>query len=135
MSFYSETEKIITYVTQIRKLENYLSFDLIFPATWSILKSHVDETKTVFHKNDEKGKTVSFLSEINETSVRDTIQKIENIIKYNKEKEEKQRLFNEKVNELKNLFEKESLTELKALKFDIESDETPKLEGTEESIP
>ena len=46
--------------------------------------------------------------------------------------EEKQRLFNEKVSELKNLFEKESLGELKSLKFDI--DETPRLEGTEESI-
>jgi len=132
MSFYKEVEKIIEYTNSIRKLENYLSFDLLFPASWSILKSQVDETKTVFHKTDDKGKTVSFLSEINETSITETVQTIEKIIHFNKEKEEKQRLFNEKVNELKNLFEKESLTELKALKFDI--DETPKLEGTEESI-
>lgn len=132
MSLFKEVEKIIEYTNSIRKLEKYLSFDLVFPSTWSILKSQVDESKTAFHKNDEKGKTVSFLSEINEESISDTISRIENIISFNKEKEEKQRLFNEKVSELKNLFEKEGLDELKSLKFDI--DETPRLEGTEESI-
>lgn len=132
MSFFKEIEVIVQYISSVRKLETYLSFDLIFPPTWSILKSQVDETKTVFHKNDEKGKTVSFLAEITEESITETVKIIEKVISYNKEKEEKQRLFNEKVNELKNLFEKESLTELKALKFDL--DETPKLEGTEESI-
>ena len=132
MSLFKEVEKIIEYTNSIRKLEKYLSFDLVFPGTWSILKSQVDESKTVFHKNDEKGKTVSFLSEINEESISETISRIESVINFNKEKEEKQRLFNEKVSELKNLFEKEGLDELKSLKFDI--DETPRLEGTEESI-
>jgi hypothetical protein len=132
MSLYNEIEKIIEYTNSIRKLEKYLSFDLVFPNTWSILKSQIDETKTVFYKNDEKGKSVSFLSEINEESISETIVRIEKVIGYNKEKEEKQRLFNEKVSELKNLFEKEGLDGLKSLKFDI--DETPRLEGTEESV-
>lgn len=132
MSFFKEVENIIIYTNSIRKLENYLSFDCVFPKTWVILKSQVDETKTVFHKNDEKGKTVSFLSEINDESIGDTVKRIENVVNYNREKEEKQRLFNEKVNELKNLFEKEGLDELKSLKFDL--DETPRLEGTEEPI-
>jgi hypothetical protein len=132
MSLYNEIEKIIEYTNSIRKLEKYLSFDLVFPNTWSILKSQIDETKTVFYKNDEKGKSVSFLSEISEESISETIGRIEKVIGYNKEKEEKQRLFNEKVSELKNLFEKEGLDGLKSLKFDI--DETPRLEGTEESV-
>lgn len=132
MSFYKEIEIIIEYTNSIRKLDNYLSFDVLFPKTWAILKSQVDETKTVFHKNDENGKLVSFLSEIDEPSVTNTIQRIEKIINYNKEKEEKQRLFDEKVKELKNLFEKETLDELKNLKFDI--DESEQLEGTEESV-
>lgn len=132
MSFYKEIEKIVEYTNSIRKLEKYLSFDITFPPTWSVLKSQVDETKTVFHKNDEKGKTVSFLSEVDELSITETIDRIEKIIFYNREKEEKQRLFNEKVNELKSLFEKEGLDDLKSLKFDL--DETPKLEGTEESL-
>ena len=132
MSLYKEIEHIVDYCSSIRKLKTYLSFDMTFPPTWNVLKSQVDETKTVFNKSDDKGKNISFVSEINEESISETISRIESVINFNKEKEEKQRLFNEKVSELKNLFEKEGLDGLKSLKFDI--DETPRLEGTEESV-
>jgi hypothetical protein len=131
MSLFKEIEKISEYIISIRKLEKYFSFDMSFPGTWSILKSQVDETKTVFTKSDDKVKTVSFISEMSDESMGETIYRIENIVNYNLEREEKQRLFQQKVSELKNLFEKESLDELKNLKFD--KDEIPKLEG-EESI-
>jgi hypothetical protein len=132
MSLYKEIENIVDYCSSIRRLKTYLSFDMIFPATWNILKSQVDETKTVFNKSDDKGKNISFVSEINEESISDTISKIETVINYNKEKEEKERLFKEKVNELKNLFEKGGLEDLKNLKFDV--DDIPKLESEQESI-
>jgi len=132
MSLYKEIEKIVDYCSSIRKLKTYLSFDMIFPGTWTVLKSQVDETKTVFNKSDEKGKNISFVSEINEEAISETISKIETVINYNKEKEEKERLFKEKVNELKNLFEKGGLEDLKNLKFDV--DDIPKLESEQESI-
>ncbi len=132
MSLYKEIENIVDYCSSIRKLKTYLSFDMIFPSNWNVLKSQVDETKTVFNKSDDKGKNISFVSEINEEAISDTISKIETVIKYNKEKEEKERLFKEKVNELKNLFEKGGLEDLKNLKFDV--DEIPKLESEQESI-
>ena len=132
MSLYKEIEHIVDYCSSIRKLKTYLSFDMIFPATWNVLKSQVDETKTVFNKSDDKGKNISFVSEINEEAISDTISKIETVINYNKQKEEKERLFKEKVNELKNLFEKGGLEDLKNLKFDV--DDIPKLESEQESI-
>jgi hypothetical protein len=132
MSLYKEIENIVDYCSSIRKLKNYLSFDMVFPATWAVLKSQVDETKTVFNKSDDKGKNISFVSEINEEAISETISKIETVINYNKEKEEKERLFKEKVNELKNLFEKGGLEDLKNLKFDV--DDIPKLESEQESI-
>jgi len=132
MSLYKEIEHIVDYCSSIRKLKTYLSFDMIFPATWNVLKSQVDETKTVFNKSDDKGKNISFVSEINEEAISETISNIETVINYNKEKEEKERLFKEKVNELKNLFEKGGLEDLKNLKFDV--DEIPKLESEQESI-
>ena len=132
MSLYKEIEHIVDYCSSIRKLKTYLSFDMIFPSTWNVLKSQVDETKTVFNKSDDKGKNISFVSEINEEAISDTISKIETVINYNKEKEEKERLFKEKVNELKNLFEKGGLEDLKNLKFDV--DDIPKLESEQESI-
>jgi len=132
MSLYKEIEHIVDYCSSIRKLKTYLSFDMIFPATWNVLKSQVDETKTVFNKSDDKGKNISFVSEINEEAISETISNIETVINYNKEKEEKERLFKEKVNELKNLFEKGGLEDLKNLKFDV--DDIPKLESEQESI-
>lgn len=132
MSLYKEIENIVDYCSSIRKLKTYLSFDMVFPATWTVLKSQVDETKTVFNKSDDKGKNISFVSEINEESISETISKIETVINYNKEKEEKERLFKEKVNELKNLFEKGGLEDLKNLKFDV--DDIPKLESEQESL-
>jgi len=88
MSFYKEIENITDYIISIRKLEKYFSFDVNFPSTWSILKSHVDETKTVFTKNENKGKHVSFVSELDELSITETIDRINNIKLLNKEKEE-----------------------------------------------
>ena len=132
MSLHKEIEHIVDYCSSIRKLKTYLSFDMIFPATWNVLKSQVDETKTVFNKSDDKGKNISFVSEINEEAISETISNIETVINYNKEKEEKERLFKEKVNELKNLFEKGGLEDLKNLKFDV--DDIPKLESEQESI-
>jgi hypothetical protein len=131
MSFYKEIEDLVDYIYSIRKLKTYFSFDIEFPPNWTILKTHIDESKTVVNKTDKESKSVSFVSEITDEGVSETILRIRKIVEYNKEKEEKQRLFNEKVSELKGLFEKQDLKELKHLKIDIE--DVPTLEG-EESI-
>lgn len=131
MSFYKEIEDLVDYIHSVRKLKTYFSFDIDFPLNWVILKTHIDEEKTVINKNSNESKSVSFVSDITDQSVTNTINIIRKIVEYNKEKEEKQRLFNEKVNELKGLFEKQDLRELKNLKIDIE--DVPTLKG-EESI-
>jgi patatin-like phospholipase/acyl hydrolase len=45
---------------------------------------------------------------------------MDNIIRSNVEREEKEKLFKSKVQELKSIFEKENLENLKGLKFDVE---------------
>jgi CRISPR/Cas system-associated protein Cas5 (RAMP superfamily) len=62
------------------------------------------------------------VSEISETSVADTTSDIQNIIKYNLDREEKDKLFQTKVNELKTIFEKQNLNKLKNLVFDYKSE-------------
>jgi hypothetical protein len=57
------------------------------------------------------------------------------IIKYNKEREEKDKLFDLKVEELKKLFEKQNLEKLKGLDFYInEPKQKVQLEDDEEPI-
>ena len=47
------------------------------------------------------------------------VKNIIGIINYNLEREEKERLLQAKINELKTIFDKQSLDNLKELKFDI----------------
>jgi hypothetical protein len=56
---------------------------------------------------------------------------IKNIILYNKEIELKERLLQQKINELKNIFQTQDLNNLKSLKFDYLDE---KLEDGEETI-
>lgn len=120
MSLFKELIKILPYLQSIRKIEKYLSIDVNFPDTWKIPKAYVDETKVMEQPTtDENKRFFSFVSELDDLKINETKKNIENIVKYNLEREEKERLFKTKVESLKNYFEKESLDNLKALTFNI----------------
>lgn len=109
-------EKVSKYLKSVRLLKNYVSFDMMLPETWAIIKSpqEVEVVKT------EENKIISFVCE-NKTEFIDILENyLDRIIKINIEREEKDRLFKEKVMELKNIFEKEKLENLKGLKFDVD---------------
>ena len=120
MSIYSEINQFIQYFTQLRKLENYLVFDVSFPQTWKIQKKYVIEDKFVNNGVHEGQLHLSFVCEYDEENINLIQSNILNIIQFNIEREEKERLLNDKISELKTLFEKETLESLKVLKFDIE---------------
>lgn len=125
MSFYQQISAFSDYLHSIRKLEGYLSFDIMFPIKWGVPKSIVDEGQLVpFETGDENTKGFSFVSTINEKEINDTINKILKTIKINKDREIKDRLFKETIDRLKNTFEKNDLEKLKKLYFDFETEET-----------
>jgi hypothetical protein len=122
MSLFKEFEELFPYLISVRKLKTYLSFDIEFPETWKLPKKYVNEERVVENSKQREGvRNFSFVSEFNETSVDDLISNIKNIIFYNKEREEKERLFENKVNELKKIFEKQNLKNLQELTFEITS--------------
>ena len=129
MSFYTELSPFVEYLHSIRKLKNYLSFDMVFPTKWSLPKSLVDEGQIVgFEAENQNLKGISFVSPIDDSEVSKNLVKIAKIIKLNKEKELKERLFKETVEQLKNTFEKTDLDKLKNLNFYFEEeDDTPEL--------
>lgn len=125
MSFYKEIASFSDYLHSIRKLEGYLSFDLKFPTKWGIQKSIIEEGQLVpFDTGDESTKGFSFVSNINEKEINETINKILKTIKVNKDREIKDRLFKETIDRLKTTFEKNDLEKLKKLYFDFETEET-----------
>jgi len=132
MSFYQSILPFIEYLNSIRKLESYLSIDMIFPAKWTIPKSLVDEKQVVgFQTEDETKKGISFVSTIENKTVESTIKAISKIIKYNKEKELKEKLFRDTVEKLKSTFEQNNLDKLQNLFFDFstEIDDTSNLDA------
>jgi hypothetical protein len=120
MSFYTEFLPLFPYLQSIRKLKDYLSFDVRFPTTWKIPKKYVDEDKVLEQQNtDSSHRIFSFVGEINEQSLEIISNNIINIVKYNLEREEKEKLFQAKVEELKSVFDKQNLKSLHNLKFEI----------------
>jgi len=136
MSFYKELVPFIDYIHSIRRLETYLSFDMKFPTKWSLPKSIVEEGQVVgFETDNQNLKGISFVSQINEKEISTILVKIGKIIKLNKEKELKERLFKQTVEQLKQTFEKTDLDKLQSLYFDFESAEiSPELDINEDLI-
>lgn len=130
MSFYKELLPFVEYLHSIRKLKTYLSFDMVFPTKWSLPKSIVEEGQIVgFEAENQNLKGISFVSPIDDSEVSKTMMKISKVIKLNKEKELKERLFKETVERLKSTFEKTDLDKLQNLYFDFDNgDDTPELD-------
>jgi hypothetical protein len=125
MSFYKEIAPFVEYVHSIRKLKNYLSFDMTFPTKWSLPKSIIDEGQVVgFESENQNMKGVSFVSQIDEKQISTTMTKIAKIIKLNKERELKERLFKQTVEQLKQTFEKTDLDKLQNLYFDFDEEDS-----------
>jgi hypothetical protein len=131
MSFYKEIIPFVENVHSIRKFENYLSFDMKFPTKWSIPKSIVDEGQVIgFEVEDQNSKGITFVCPIAEKDMSTTLVKIGKVIKLNKERELKERLFKQTVEQLKQTFEKTDLDKLQNLYFDFdEGDLDTELDG------
>jgi hypothetical protein len=124
MSFYKELSPFIDYIHSIRKLESYLSFDMKFPEKWSMPKNIIDDGQVVGFESDEPNKRgISFVTEVNEKQISKTLVLIGKIIKLNKERELKEQLFKQTVDQLKKTFEKNDLDKLQNLYFDFENED------------
>ena len=135
MSLYNEISPLFPYLNSVRKLKNYLSFDVSFPESWKLPKKFIDEDKIVQQESPTQNeKSFSFVSEINESEIEKLTNNILNIINYNIEREEKERLFQSKVEELKNVFEKQTLKDLQNLKFDIKLNGKIELDDNEDEL-
>ena len=134
MSFYKELLVLEPYFKSIRKLKDYLSFDLEITKTWKLPKKFVKEEQIVeFENNSVEMRSISFVAKMVESEITNLIFNIKNVIDFNRELEEKEKLFQNKVNELKNFFEKENLQNLQGLKFEI-NDIKLELENAEPEV-
>jgi hypothetical protein len=119
-SIYKEFNDLYPYIQSVRKLKTFLSFDMSFPKKWRLPKKYVNEETTIENSSqDPETRSISFVSEFEENNINELAENIKNIIRYNKELEAKEKLFNDKVSELKHLFDKQNLQSLHSLKFEL----------------
>jgi hypothetical protein len=105
------------YFHSLREIQENVSLDIKLPLTWryeDIIKPYSAIAFKVQDKN-EKFNLVSLISKANQTGYDVVFACANEIAKINKEEEEKQKLFQQKVKELQELFKKESLDKLKDL--------------------
>ena len=115
--FLNKTNK---YLKSVRILKNYVSIDMVFSSSWQMIKNKPNGVEILQNEQGDGSLVTSFVS-LNEKEYIDILEKcLDEFIKTNIEREEKERLFKNKVHELKQIFEKENLENLKGLKFDLE---------------
>ena len=110
---------LFPYLSQMRKVEKYLSIDLIFLQGWEFPNEFIEKVQVV--QNDKytgPGTFLSFVCQVEETMIK-TLEIVFEIINHNLEREEKERLLKQKVVELKKLFEHSNLSDLKHLQINI----------------
>lgn len=104
------------YVMQMGFSGEYITVDATFKSKWVLLTNDKIE-----HTPNNDGKSHKFYALNDVTDIDEVLDFIEDIIKYNIEREDKLILLKEKADELKQLFTDKSLEELKTLKFVIEA--------------
>jgi hypothetical protein len=125
MIFSNFTEGLKPYLKSVRVLKDYVSFDLYLSNFWSIPKKFVTKNIEVI-KSDKTDTPNTVLYSFVVMNQKEFVEELEhsfnNIVAYNKEKEEKEKLFKLKIQELKSMFETKGVDELKTLHFEMEEE-------------
>lgn len=130
MIFSEFTKKTSTYLKSLRYLKNYASFDIYLNSNWVIPKKYVEGIEVIAQDSSDRPNTkvYSFVVENTTELVNKLETALDNVIKHNREREEKEKLFKEKIQELKSMFETKDVDSLKALYFQIDTETTLSLD-------
>ena len=113
------------YVIGIRYLEGTVLVDAVFKEGWTV----PEDSKIKAVKGDDGMNYYMLFSEVKGIGLDELLAYVAKVIKINLEREKKHELLRTKVNELKEIFKRNSLEKLNSLKFTFtEEDLVPKLE-------
>ena len=124
-NLYNEIEKYKDYFNSIRLHKDILLLDFKLPINWEvkgILAS--SETTTQIKINDKSNDftLVSFYCPFLISETDKMLQDVNNIIKWNKDREEKTHLLDLKILELKKVFDTNNLDSLRNINFDFKDE-------------
>jgi len=128
MNLFENIQKFGDTFYGIRKHENYFIIDLKFPSHWAY-EGLYDKDKIAIkvNTNSTEGCLASFYCGYALESVKFLENELLRIIKFNKDKEEKDKLLQAKTRELEELFQSKNLEELKNIDFNVKLSPLPNL--------
>lgn len=112
-------ESLQPYVIGIRYLEGTPVVDAVFKEGWTV----IDDAKINKTKGNDELNYYMIFSEVKGVGLDDLLNYVDRTIKVNLEREKKHELLRTMVNELKEIFKKNSLTKLQRLKFTFADEE------------
>lgn len=117
---YKEIIQLRPYFYSVREFASEMTLDVKLPLHWDIHYTKEEFPSTKFKEQDRNDvtKLVSFICPKTEQGYSECFKCVKHIITTNLEKERKQRLLEEKILELKKLFQEKDLELLENLKFD-----------------
>jgi hypothetical protein len=119
MSLQKTLDSLQPYVIGIRYLEGTPVVDAVFKEGWTV----PDDSKIKKAKGNDELNYYMIFSEVKGIGLDDLLNYVDKTIKVNLEREKKHELLRTKVNELKEIFKKNSLTKLQSLKFTFAEEE------------
>lgn len=130
MIFSTFTETTKSYLKSVRVLKDFVSFDIYLKSSWGIPKKYTKDIEVIKQDNSDKPEFTLFSLVVkNERELVNELETaINGIIKFNQEREEKEKLFKDKIQELKTMFETNDVGSLKRLYFEINENTTLDLE-------
>lgn len=120
MNLYEYIESIQEYFYSVRLHQQVILVDIKFPVGWTIKEIlALQPTKTQVKENDksQEFQLISFYCPFEKEQVKNLIQDINRVIKYNKDQEEKINLLNLKRVELEKIFQSNDVNSLRELEF------------------
>jgi hypothetical protein len=122
MTLYENIQQLEPYFHSIRKHQSFFIIDIKIPKDWTFKNIVVREKEVVgFKDNGIKSdfRFLSFYTKQENIDIETSIGIINDVINTNQEREEKERLLQEKIIELKRKFEDGDLDTLKSLHFEV----------------
>lgn len=118
MTLYDNIKHLRPYFYSLREFSSNVSLDLKIPLTWKYIESIQEGNVTIKTQDkNEKVNLISIMAPTTKEGYENIFIEAKKIIDKNLEDEEKSKLFNEKVFELKEMFMNTSLDKLKEISF------------------
>jgi|TARA_B100000700_G_C14978244_1_gene824973 hypothetical protein len=127
---FEEIKKIGKYFYSLRQYNELLILDLKLPKVWEaekLAQFYGEKVQFKLGDSSDTAQLVSLYAEFTGEGLNNLLKTSENIIKWNRDREEKRELLEQKRLELEKIFESNKVESLRDLDFNFKQNEGPKL--------